>query len=244
MREIRLFVAAPLQPGLTLPLPPTAAQHAVRVLRLGAGDVLTLFNGDGRQYPARVVQASARAANVEVLAVEAPRRESPLHLTLVQALARGEKMDWVVQKATELGVARIAPVVTSRSEVKLDAARSDKRLDHWRAVAIAACEQSGRNTVPHIDAPATLAACVDVLAESAGTCWMLHPEGGGRLRDVARDMTRATLAVGPEGGLADADVELLRAAGFQGLSLGPRVLRTETAGMAALAALQALYGDG
>lgn len=244
MREIRLFVAAPLQPGLTLPLPAPAAQHATRVLRLGTGDALTLFNGDGQQYPARIVQVTAHTADVRVLAIESPARESPLRITLVQALARGEKMDWIVQKATELGVARIAPVVTARSEVKLDATRSGKRLEHWRAIAIAACEQSGRNCVPTIDAPATLEACAGALAGAVATRWMLHPDGASRLRELAPRPTQATLVVGPEGGLADADVAWLRAAGYQALGLGPRILRTETAGVAALAALQALYGDG
>lgn len=244
MREIRLFVAQPLQPGLELPLPDTAAQHAVRVLRLAVGDRLMLFNGDGKQYPARLQQVAARATIARVEAVESPTRESALRVTLVQAMARGEKMDWIVQKATELGVARVVPVVSARSEVKLDAARSGKRLEHWRAITIAACEQSGRNRVPQIDAPAALAAAVATLdATTDGGRWWLHPASDTRIRDIALSTLQTTLAVGPEGGFADNDIDTLRLAGFQPLSLGPRILRTETAGLAALAALQAVHGD-
>lgn len=244
MREIRLFVAAPMQPGLDLTLPDAAAQHAIRVLRLAAGDALTLFNGDGHQYPAHLLRATTRQAEVRIGSVESPERESPLRITLVQALARGEKMDWIVQKATELGVARIVPVVSARSEVKLDATRSGKRLEHWRAIAIAACEQSGRNCVPRIDAPTTLAAWIAADDGAPdGTRWLLLPDAESRMRNAAPSTPQATLAVGPEGGFADTDIDALRQAGYQALALGPRILRTETAGLAALAALQALYGD-
>jgi 16S rRNA (uracil1498-N3)-methyltransferase len=244
MREIRLFVDTPLHAGLELALPDTAAQHAVRVLRLRAGDAVTLFNGDGRQYPARLLTATPRATRVRVDSVETPLRESPLRMTLLQALARGDKMDWIVQKATELGVARVVPVVTARSDVKLPAARGGKRLEHWRAIAIAACEQCGRNTLPRIDAAGTLDAflAADTAADSA-VHWVLHPGEGTRIRDLAPSATHVTLAVGPEGGFAEADLTALHQAGYRALNLGPRILRTETAGIAALAALQAVLGD-
>lgn len=245
MREIRLFVDIPLQTGLELPLPPGAAQHALRVLRLKPGDSVTLFNGDGHQYHARLLMVDPRATRVEVKTCESPLRESPLRLTLLQALARGEKMDWVVQKATELGVARIVPILTERSEVKLDDARAAKRLDHWRAIAIAACEQCGRNVLPQTEGPIALAAWLEKQpAPQATTRWMLHPEGTTRARDIPSGSANATeLAIGPEGGFGDTDLAALRAHGFRALTLGPRILRTETAGMAAIAALQALHGD-
>lgn len=244
MREIRLFVDVPLVPGQDVPLPQDASRHALRVLRLKTGDGVTLFNGDGREYRARLVTADGRAASVHIEDVESPERESPLRITLIQSLARGEKMDWIIQKATELGAARIWPAITERSEVRLDGTRGEKRLDHWRAVAIAACEQCGRNVIPSINAPEALAAVL--AAHPAGnteTRWMLHPGGATRLRNLASAQADVMLAVGPEGGFSDHDLDALRHAGFDALAFGPRVLRTETAGLAAVAALQARYGD-
>lgn len=243
MRSIRLYADTPLEPDSEVALPDHAAAHAVRVLRLRAGDAVTLFNGDGHEYPARLVAAGIREVRAEITSKKSPLRESPLRITLVQALARGEKMDWIVQKATELGVARIIPVSTGRSEVKLDAARGGKRLEHWRAVAIAACEQCGRNVLTGIEAPVELSGWLKTSAGSRpGTRWMLHPEGHARARDL-RASGALELAVGPEGGFGEADLAVLRAHDFRALALGPRILRTETAGIAALAALQGLYGD-
>lgn len=244
MRDVRLFVDVPLTPGKSLSLPRDAARHALRVLRLRAGDCVTLFNGDGRQYPARLMAADPHATSVHVEATEAPARESPLRITLIQALARGEKMDWIIQKATELGAARVLPVTSERSEVRLDGARSKKRLDHWRAIAIAACEQCGRNVVPEIGAPESLEACLAAHPHAnAEVRWMLHPGGAARLRNTGSAAANVMLAVGPEGGFSENDLAALRDAGFDELALGPRVLRTETAGLAAMAALQALQGD-
>lgn len=244
MRAIRLFIDASLQLGQELALPAEAARHALRVLRLGAGDRVVLFNGDGTQYPARLTAVAVGTARACVESAETPVRESPLHITLVQAVARGEKMDWIIQKATELGVARILPVITERSEVKLDAARGDKRLEHWRAVAIAACEQCGRNVLPELEAPAPLAACLAAHATDASSArWMLHPGEATRLRDIVINTAELVLAVGPEGGLGDGDLAALQQDGYRALALGPRILRTETAGLAALAALQAIAGD-
>ena len=244
MREVRLFVDVCLTPGVDLSLPQDAAQHALRVLRLKAGDLVTLFNGNGRQYPARLIAVDPRAAKVHVDTMEDPLRESPLRITLVQSLARGEKMDWIIQKAIELGATRIQPVTSERSEVRLDGVRSQKRLDHWRAIAIAACEQCGRNVVPGIGAPEPLDAWLAVLPQaSAEARWMLHPGGTARLRHNGPVAADVMLAVGPEGGFSDNDLAALRQTGFDALALGPRVLRTETAGLAALAALQAIQGD-
>jgi 16S rRNA (uracil1498-N3)-methyltransferase len=243
MRNIRIHVAAALQPGAEVSLPAPAAAHVVRVLRLRAGDALTLFNGDGHDYPARLTSANGRDAVVQIESRQAISTESPLRITLAQALARGEKMDWIVQKAAELGVAAIVPLLTERSEVKLDEARAAKRLEHWRAVAIAACEQSGRAVVPALHAAQPLAAWLAALdADTSSTRLVLHP-GEGCAARALQPTSRATLAVGPEGGFGDSDLPALHAAGFANLSLGPRILRTETAGLAAIAALQAIYGD-
>lgn len=244
MREVRLFVDIPLTPGGDLSLPHDATQHALRVLRLKGGDLVTLFNGDGRQYRARLVAADPRAASIHVEAVEAPVRESPLRITLIQSLARGEKMDWIIQKATELGATRILPVTSERSEVRLDGARGEKRLDHWRAIAIAACEQCGRNVLPEIGAPESMEACLAAQPHASSEVrWMLHPDGTARLRNTEAAAADVMLAVGPEGGFSDNDLVALRQAGFDALALGPRILRTETAGLAAMAALQAVQGD-
>lgn len=244
MRIPRLFLDAPLVPGADVALPPQAAVHAVRVLRIGAGDALTLFNGDGHDYPATLTAATGGRAVARVGARRPSSLESPLRVTLAQALARGEKMDWIVQKATELGVTAILPLVTERSEVKLDDARAGKRVAHWRAIAIAACEQSGRSSVPAVAAPQPLGDWLRAMdAQPRATQLALHPTGGATPRTLAPPPSAVTLAVGPEGGFGERDLAALQAAGFGALTLGPRILRTETAGLAAIAALQALYGD-
>lgn len=243
MRTIRLYVDVPLQPGESLALPAGPAEHAVRVLRLRTGDPLTLFNGDGHDYPGEIVAADKRSAQVKVHSRVAAAGESPLSLTLAQALARGEKMDWIVQKATELGVTRIVPLQTERSELRLDERRAEKRLAHWRAVAIAACEQSGRAVLPRIEAPGPLAAWLQSLDADPRPRLALLPETGQRVRELDLSAGGAVLAVGPEGGWGERDLAALREARFRSLQLGPRVLRTETAGIAALAALQSLHGD-
>ncbi|MBY4598866.1 16S rRNA (uracil(1498)-N(3))-methyltransferase [bacterium BD-1] len=242
MRTIRSFVDAPLSPGATVTLSELASGHLVRVLRLGVGDAVVLFNGDGHDYAARLVSLGKRGAEAQVLSASAVANESPLALTLAQGVARGEKMDLVLQKATELGVAAIAPMNTERTEVKLDAERAAKRMAHWHGILAAACEQSGRARLPRLAEPVSLAAYA--AAETAQVKLMLDPAGELCLPDLAlAPGATVALAVGPEGGLSDRDRATLHAAGFRGLRLGPRILRTETAGLAAIAALQALYGD-
>ncbi|HET7359855.1 MAG TPA: 16S rRNA (uracil(1498)-N(3))-methyltransferase [Rhodanobacteraceae bacterium] len=243
MRRIRIHVELALAEGADIVLPAAAAGHVARVLRLAAGDGVTLFNGDGNDYAAELVTVDRRAVTARVQAVQAVANESPLALTLAQGLARGEKMDLVVQKATELGVARIVPLLSERSEVRLDSARSDKRLQHWRAIAAGACEQCGRARVPAIAAPRALDEWAGSLDGDGVLRLALLPDARHGPRGLAVPSAGAILVAGPEGGLGDRDVATLRAAGFAGLRLGPRILRTETAGLAALAALQALYGD-
>lgn len=241
MRLTRSYVALPLAPGDEIPLPEDVAGHLVRVLRLQPGDACVLFNGDGHDYDARLVAAGKREARAEILAARPVKNESPLRISLLQGIARGEKMDWILQKATELGVARIVPVDSERSEVKLDAARAEKRLAHWREVVVAACEQSGRAVVPEVLPPQPLGRGA-ALREGRG--FLLDPVATQTLASLQGNPPGACmLAIGPEGGWSPRDHEQLLAAGYEGLRLGPRVLRTETAGIAAISALQALAGD-
>lgn len=243
MRLTRVYVDAPLQAGTTISLPEDAAGHLLRVLRLQSGDACVLFNGDGHDYPARISDAGKRDAQVEILTQQVLANESSLAITLVQAIARGDKMDWIVQKATELGVAAIIPVSSERSEVKLDAQRADKRAAHWRGTAISACEQSGRARIPLL---APLTALADLPQQLPGNSLrlLLDPNAGQTAASLRIDqVTEVVIAIGPEGGWSENDIRLLSTQGFIGMRLGPRVLRTETAGLAAISALQALHGD-
>jgi len=245
VRLTRVHVDTPLAVGLRVPLPPQAAAHLQRVLRLGAGDACVLFNGDGHDYDARVHAAGKRELLVDVTGARPVDNESPLRVTLVQGVARGEKMDWILQKATELGVAAFVAANAERSEVRLDATRAARRVVHWRSVIASACEQCGRARVPGIDAPRALAEAVAALPPG-GTRMLLDPEGTANVDGLALEdelPMSVVLAVGPEGGWSPRDRGLLHAAGFEGLRLGPRILRTETAGIAAIAALQARWGD-
>lgn len=242
MRLIRVHVAGTLpEQGLAV-LAGSAAQHVRRVLRLRAGDPLTLFNGDGWDYRGRIAALRGAQVDVELLGRVQARAESPLAVTLVQGIARGERMDLVVQKATELGVARILPVIAERSVVRLDEDRAGRRLAHWHAVATAACEQCGRARLPEIGAPRALAGWLEEPADGSLRV-MLSPDAARPLAQTVRPERGVTLLVGPEGGLADAEREAALRAGFVAHSLGPRVLRTETAAIVALAVLQATAGD-
>jgi 16S rRNA (uracil1498-N3)-methyltransferase len=243
MRMTRVHVDAPLATGLRLALPDAVGVHLVRVLRLEAGAECVLFNGDGCDYDARLLSAGKRGVEAEIVATRALDNESPLRIILLQGIARGEKMDLILQKATELGVATIVPVQAERTEVRLDAERLAKRIAHWRSVVAAACGQSGRARLPELQAPASLQdASRDV---PAGTCRLtLDPSGERSLATLpAPEAMIVAVAIGPEGGWSPRDREVLRAAGFEGLRLGPRILRTETAGLAAIAALQSRFGD-
>lgn len=245
MREIRVFVDSPLAAQQRVELPAQAAQHVTKVLRLRAGAKLIAFDGRGGEYQATLGLAARGAAFLEVGAHAAIERESPLKVTLLQGLARGERMDWVVQKATELGVHRIVPVATIRSVVQLDADRSDKRIGHWRGVAASACEQCGRNTLPLLDPVANLEAALRASMPLQHRI-LLSPEGAVSMAGILANVDKSAeiaLLVGPEGGLEDNEISLARQYGFSAAVLGPRVLRTETAGLAALAALQCLRGD-
>jgi len=243
MRLTRVHVDADLAAGAEIVLPEGAATHLARVLRHEVGDACVLFNGDGRDYHGRIAALGKREVRVAVESVQDVERESPLPLVLLQGIARGEKMDLILQKATELGVHAVHPLWSQRSEVKLDEARAEKRHAHWRSVVASACEQSGRARVPEVSAPRSLAATLAALAPG-GLRLILDPEGELAFATLTVATGAAVLlAIGPEGGWSPLDRQQLRDAGFQGLRLGPRILRTETAGLAAIAALQARFGD-
>ncbi len=238
----RFYCSMPLAAGQLISLPAQTAHHAQRVLRMGAGDPLVLFDGNGGEWAGRLVE-SGRTLQVALGEWREVDCESGLQLTLVQALPAADKMDWVVQKAVELGATAIVPVQASRSVVRLAGERAEKRQIHWQQVIVSACEQCGRNRLPRlsrlIDLPHYLAQPVS----DKETRLLLSPHQGMRLTALALPEGGVTLLVGPEGGFDQAEELAARVAGFQPVSLGPRVLRSETAGLAAIAAMMALWGD-
>lgn len=238
MRLSRFFIDAPLSLGQH-ELPETQAHYIGRVLRLAAGDAVQLFDGSGQEYLGELVEVGKKNVRVELRDALAGMAESPLRVHLGQGLSRGERMDWAIQKATELGVAEISPIVSERCEVRLKDERADKRLAHWRQVAISACEQCGRSVLPVIHAPVALADWQRQV--EADLRLVLHPVAE-PLASHARPGSLAFL-IGPEGGLSDAEVNAAKAAGFHAARLGPRVLRTETAPVVALTVAQQLWGD-
>ena len=244
MRLTRIHVPSPLVPGSEVLLPAQAGEHLMRVLRLEAGAALTLFNGQGGEYSATLAPRNGRQVLAQVLRHDAVERESPLSVTLLQGVARGERMDLIVQKATELGVARIVPMLAERSVVKIDASKSERKREHWLAIAISACEQCGRRRLPEVAEPVALGDAIGALAP--GTLRLLL--AGDAVVSLAATVTRGAaqplaLLIGPEGGLSDNEQRFAQANGFVSCRLGPRIMRTETAGLAALAALQTIVGD-
>lgn len=240
MRFTRIYVAQKLASADIVELAPDAAAHLVKVLRAHEGDELVLFNGDGREFKGIIEKARGTRVSVAVSECVEIDRESPLGITLIQCVPRGDRMDFIVQKATELGVSRIIPVLSQRSVVRLDSAQAESKLAHWRAVAIGACEQCGRNRLPHIEAPRQL---IHYLGEPT-TCLsrlVCEPDSSSSSAEVSGAMVE--IAVGPEGGFQPAELEAFRVSGFLRVRLGPRVLRAETAALAAITWLQSRFGD-
>lgn len=242
MRVTRIYY----QEGLTgldsLVLSGQAGQHVARVLRMRAGDELVVFDGLGGEYRANIESIQGDKVQVSLLDHIAIEREAPVPVTLIQGVSRGERMDWTIQKATELGVHRIVPVSSLRSMVKLKGDRAERRRDHWQQVAVSACEQCGRNRVPEISAPVSLDEGL-VQVEPFTLKLTLRADAAKGLSELPDSPPEACIAIGPEGGFDEREYQLLERAGFQGLRLGPRVLRTETAGLAAMAALLSRWGD-
>lgn len=240
MRRTRIYTNQRLAANSQVLLDPGASAHLARVLRLQEGDALTLFDGSGGEYPAVICALTRKQVSVTTGEHLAAERESGLHIHLGIAMSRGDRMDWVMQKATELGVAAVTPLFTERTEVKLSAERAAKKLRHWQQVMISACEQCGRNRLPQIRDMQRLAAW---LADTnAQRKFVLHHRAKDRELRTGKPSSVALL-VGPEGGLTEAEIESAGHAGYSALRLGPRVLRTETAPLAGIAILQARWGD-
>ena len=240
MRIPRIYTAAGIEANGDIELEPGPSRHLSKVLRLKIGDSLVLFNGSGGQYPARITAIDRKSVRASVGDFEPVELESELCLQLGIAISRGERMDWVVQKATELGVSSIAPLLSERTEVRLDPERADKKLRHWQQIAISACEQCGRNRPPRI---MPLKGLEHWLQEvDAQVRLVLHPSAGNSAPGLSPPASVALL-VGPEGGFSEEEIVKAEKAGFRSLQLGPRVLRTETAPLAAIAILQARWGD-
>ena len=242
MTIARFYHSRELAPHREIFLDEAAAYHAVRVLRLKEEDAVVLFNGKGGEYPARITGMSKTKVTVLTGEWRNIERESPLQIILAQAVSSTEKMDFTVQKAVELGAAAIQPLASQRSVVRLDAARAQKRIEHWRKVAIAACEQCGRNRIPQIAEMISLKKFL-VKAENGALRLMLSPRGGMPFKQLKYQGGGILLLVGAEGGLTAEEEQAAVGAGFTPVTLGKRVLRTETAGLAALAAMQTLWGD-
>lgn len=242
MRLTRVFVDSPLAPDADVRLPDAAANHVGRVLRLRAGAAIVAFDGSGNDYRCEILAVRGDEVRVRVGPRSPGLPESPLRITLVQAVSRGERMDWTLQKATELGVRTIVPVLSARSVVRLDDSQAEKKLRHWQAIVAGASEQCGRSVVPEIRQPQELSR---YLASSPreGQRFVLSPTGPASLAGLASLGPRVELLIGPEGGLDDAELERAATSGYAPVRLGPRVLRTETAGIVALTVLQATWGD-
>ena len=264
--KVRLYCDLPLAAGHSVTLPEAAAHHARDVLRLEAGATVTLLNGLGGEYTAALTLVSKKVVTAEVLEFHQRDSEAPFHITVAQSLATGDKMDWVVEKAVELGAAAVVPIAAARSVLKLNAERAGKRVAHWQAIAQAACEQCGRNRVAQIEPVATLDAWLAAPGLAGAVGGGAQPGAGAHVAagglaaplklmlspvaDIAFNALAAPapgsaiyLLIGPEAGLTDAEEAAARAAGFKGIVLGPRVMRTETAALAALAAIHARWGD-
>ncbi len=223
-------------------LPAAGAYHVARVLRMREGAPLSVFDGAGGDYQAEITSAAGDRVTVRLGAHTPGTAESSLRITLVQGVSRSERMDWTLQKATELGVASIAPVLTARSVVRLDEKQAEKKQGHWRAIVVGACEQCGRSRIPNVAPPVTLK---NYLANTRkeGLRLVLSPSAPGSLAGLTSLPTKVELLIGPEGGLDDDELVAAQKAGFVPVRLGPRVLRTETAAVVALSVLQALWGD-
>ena len=237
----RFYVPQTFVAGEVLRLPENVCRH-IQVLRLQAGAPLVLFDGQGQAAAAELLEIGRKQALVRVDKLLLESRESPLAVTLIQAVSASEKMDFAVQKGTELGVKRIVPAVSTRSNVRLSGERSEKKVRHWQEIAISACEQCGRNEVPPVVPIADLPQVLAALPADSGVRLLLSPHDGVSLRSLPPAQS-AVLLIGPEGGLTAEEEDLARSYGFQAVQLGARVLRTETAALAALAAMQALWGD-
>jgi len=240
MRQSRIYTSQPLNAGDSVELTGPACHYLSRVLRLSKGAPLILFNGDGMNYSGQISEIQSKYVRVSLLEGRISGNESPLKITLVQAICRGERMDYALQKATELGVICVQPLISKRVEVRLDAGRQKKRLQHWQGVVISACEQSVRAVVPEIKTPLPMSEWL--LSADESPRLVLDPFADSKLSGLTVETDSISIVIGPEGGFTDLEIEAAQANGLLAVSLGPRVLRAETAGPAAIVVLQAKTG--
>lgn len=239
----RFYCPPPIPSSGSFDLPPDAAHHAARVLRLREGDPVQIFDGLGNERHGVIAELGSKHVVISGITAIDIDRESPLKVLLAQALTNSEKMDWVIQKTTELGVIGIQPLSTERSVARLTAERVEKRIEHWQQVAISACEQCGRNTLPQIYKPLDIMVWLQQMRESPVTKLILLPQGAVALHTQAKPQGKVVLLIGAEGGFSQAESDVALRCGFTAIRMGARVLRTETAAVAGLAALQTLWGD-
>ncbi|WP_456448836.1 16S rRNA (uracil(1498)-N(3))-methyltransferase [Thiolapillus sp.] len=241
MRRPRNYLSQDLSTGSSIELPATVVRHLVQVLRMQAGQEIVLFNGDdGIDYQAVLTEVSKRRAHARILSAGNPEPQPKLQIHLAQGISRGERMDLALQKAVELGAVSITPLTTERTQQKLTSERLEKRMQHWQKIIISACEQSGRRRLPLLHPPQTVA---NWLKNAPKTTLFLDPMAQHCLKEIPPPGQELGLLIGPEGGFSDQETALAGKSGCTGIRLGPRVLRTETAPLAAIAAIQALWGD-
>lgn len=240
MSTPRIYHPDALHEQLEITLFPSATNHVVRVLRMKTHQTLVVFNGDGKEYMGEIIAIEKHVARIRIQQGTQPAVESPLNIHLGQGISKGERMDYAIQKATELGVNKITPLFTQRCEVKLDSTRAQKRQAHWQQIAISACEQSGRCKIPEIALPCSL---FEWFKQKLGDAFICDTEANLHWPDAAKISNKISLLIGPEGGLAEEEIQMALAQKFHRLSLGPRILRTETAPVVALTLLQSHYGD-
>lgn len=246
MANLRFYTNIPLALRASVQLSDSAAAHATRALRLSVGDSAIVFNGDGFDYECELTSIKKNTVIAQITAANQVSNESPLRITLLQAISSGDRMDFTIQKAVELGVTSIQPITSQRSVVKLSAERAEKRMEHWQNIAISACEQSGRAIVPTVSAPLSFSHLFAHLAKTPepDACKItLAPDATQHLSSMAKPSGNIYLLIGAEGGFTDEEIALSIAHDFQAIQLGARVLRTETAALAAISAMQTLWGD-
>ena len=241
MRHPRIYQEQKLSANETITLDESAVAHLIKVLRLPEDSPITLFNGDGNDYQAKLCNVSKKSAQAYISSVEPKETESPLNIHLGQGISRGERMDFTLQKSVELGVNTITPLLTERCGVKLNKERLIKKVEQWQKIVISACEQSGRSIVPKVNAPLFLSDWLE--QETQALKLNLHPKAHHSIMSLPIENNRVRLLIGPEGGLSDDEIKQASNANFIDVLLGPRILRTETAALTAITALQCRYGD-
>jgi 16S rRNA (uracil1498-N3)-methyltransferase len=243
MANLRFFTDSPLALNADIQLSESAAAHATRALRLNVGDNAIIFNGDGFDYACTLTSVKKNTVTATITGAKAISNESPLDITLLQGISSGDRMDFTIQKAVELGVKRIQPINSQRSVVKLTQDRAEKRIEHWQNVAISACEQSGRAFVPKVLPPLSLENWLSQNPYNNTLRILLNPVGAKRLNKIPKPASTIELLIGAEGGLSQGEIDLASSQNFQSIVLGPRILRTETAALTAISVMQSLWGD-